>query len=155
MTDDGDDPLIAARQPGDGIVQGPVRLQLPRDLDAIQLVLRSYDVGGLACSSQRARDEHVDAWNELAQSPGAALHLPRAHGRERTQSVFTAGSGENLPVLGDRVPNDEQFHGEGRLWLFVDEGLDGSGHVERRRFSCVVVDRVDDQHLFVPHDLLR
>ena len=111
MTDDGDDRLIAARQPGDGIVQGAVRLQLARDLDAIQLVLRPDDVGGLARSRQRAGNENVDARHELAKSPGAAFHLPCANGRERTQSVITAASGENLSVLGDRVPNDEQFHG--------------------------------------------
>ena len=82
-------------------------------------------------------------------------HLANAFGRERTQGVITAGGGERFLVLGDRVSNDEQLHGQFVLRFLFREGLDRRRHFECRRVGGVVIDCVDDQHLLVPHHLLR
>ena len=154
VPDNSDDTLIEPRQARHDVGERGSRLQLASGFDLIHLVLAAQDLRRLRGARKRARDENIDAWQDLAKSTRGALHLPGAFGREWTQTVLTAGGRENLPILGDRVPDDEQFHEIG-LRLLLDEGLYRRRHLEHGRVRSVVVDGADDQHLLVAHELLR
>ena len=153
MADNRDDRLIELAKPCGNVGERRPRLELTSRFDAIQVVLAPQNLRRFVRAGERTGDENVNVRNDLAQPAGGALHLARALGRERTQSVLTAGGGENLAVFGDRVSNDEQFH-ELALRFLLDEGLDCCRHLERRGIGGVVVHGVDDQHLLIAHDLL-
>ena len=154
VADDCDDTVIQAAKPAHHLVERRRWLQLSSRFDAIQLVLAAKDLRRLMGARERAGHQDIDPGDDRPEAARGSFHFSRALGREGTQCVLTAGGSENLPVLSDRVSNDEQFHGVGLL-LLVDEGLDRRGHLEHPGVSGVVVDAADDQHLLVPHDLLR
>ena len=154
MADNRDDRLIELAKPYGNVGERRPRLELTSRFHAVQIVLAAHDLRRLVRACERARDEKINARDDLAEPARGALHLADALGRERTVRVVTAGGCEDLSVFGDCVSNDEQFHELG-LRLLLDERLDGRGHLERRGVGGVVVHGAEYQHLLVAHDLLR
>ena len=154
VADNRDDRLIELTKPRGNIGERRPGLELASRFHAVQIVLAAYDLRRLVRACERARDEKINARHDLVEPARGALHLADALGRERTLRVVTAGGRKDLSVFSDCVSNDEQFHELG-LRLLLDEGLDGRRHLERRGLGGVVVHGVEDQHLLVPHDLLR
>jgi hypothetical protein len=105
-----DDTFIQSAKPAHHFIERYTRLQLARRFDAIELVLAAEDLRGFGSAREGACHQGVDCRKDGANAPRRSLHLARALGREWTQGVITAGGSENLSVLGDRVPNDEQLH---------------------------------------------
>ena len=127
MTDDCHDPAVVSPEPTDDVSRRVLRLQRLGHLDLSDLVLAPEDLGGLVRACQRTRRDDIDRRDELLQPSRNTPHLARAVGRERTQGVVTAGSGERFLVFSNRVSNDQQLHGRSGYGFFSVSALMAAG----------------------------
>src|SRR5690349_15253732 len=106
-------------EPRDNPVHAAAWRELRDPLDAQLAISMRENCRGVERATERARGQEIYLGHELAQTQGAALHLPATLGGERPRGVLLMRARERLAIFGDGVADDEETH-------------DGGGYAERR-----------------------